>query len=456
MTGTDCAALAAVAAARSGDWTQANAQAGQSPDPLALKMLRWLDYARARRRPGDLPRSPISSSKIPDWPQQKTLRRHAEEALAGESDDTAAAVAQAPPADQRRGQGAGGRNHDRTRARSGPAPRRCGRRGSRAVSRRPRSTTSWRGIPPRCARKTTRSGSTGCCGTATPMQRAACCRWFRPIIMPWRKRASRSPPTRPMPAAWWRRCRPSFARIRGSPSRRRAGRARRTITTRPPSCCSPITTTRFGRRRGWASGCWSPASCLTPAIRTWPTGWSSSPNSNAGNAYAEAEFLCGYIALRYRKDPALAFDHFAHMLARVTSPYAEARAAYWSGRAAAAAGKPDLAAKWYAAGAENMATFYGQLSAHQLGRDAPPHPVPEPRPTGAERARFNGQRTGPRGAAALRRRRPPARRHLCDADGACGEDAGRFCDAGRARPNRMPGSIWRSRWRTARSTRGCR
>ncbi len=79
------------------------------------------------------------------------------------------------------------------------------------------------------------------------------------------------------------------------------------------------------------------------------------------------------------------------MLARVTSPYAEARAAYWSGRAAAAAGKPDLAAKWYAAGAENMATFYGQLSAHQLGRDAPPHPVPEPRPTGAERARFNGQ-----------------------------------------------------------------
>ncbi len=36
-----------------------------------------------------------------------------------------------------------------------------------------------------------------------------------------------------------------------------------------------------------------------------------------------------------------------------------------------------------------MATFYGQLAAHQLGDDAPPHPVPEPVPTAAERADFN-------------------------------------------------------------------
>ena len=36
-----------------------------------------------------------------------------------------------------------------------------------------------------------------------------------------------------------------------------------------------------------------------------------------------------------------------------------------------------------------MATFYGQLAAHQLGRDAPPHPVPEPRPDSAAQARFN-------------------------------------------------------------------
>jgi soluble lytic murein transglycosylase len=38
-----------------------------------------------------------------------------------------------------------------------------------------------------------------------------------------------------------------------------------------------------------------------------------------------------------------------------------------------------------------MATFYGQLAAHQLGKDAPPKPVPEPRPGPDELARFNAQ-----------------------------------------------------------------
>jgi soluble lytic murein transglycosylase len=36
-----------------------------------------------------------------------------------------------------------------------------------------------------------------------------------------------------------------------------------------------------------------------------------------------------------------------------------------------------------------MATFYGQLAAHQLGHDAPPRPVPEPVPDLAERAQFD-------------------------------------------------------------------
>jgi soluble lytic murein transglycosylase len=114
------------------------------------------------------------------------------------------------------------------------------------------------------------------------------------------------------------------------------------------------------------------------------------PPSVDDAGYSEAEFLCGFIALRFRKDPALALDHFVHLLARVSNPYAKARADYWSGRAADTEGRTQLAAKWYTAGAENMATFYGQLAAHQLGKDAPPHPVPEPRPDAAVLARFTG------------------------------------------------------------------
>ncbi len=108
-----------------------------------------------------------------------------------------------------------------------------------------------------------------------------------------------------------------------------------------------------------------------------------------GKDYYDAEFLLGYIALRFKRDPALAFDHFSHILTRADTPYAKARAGYWGGRAAEAEAKTDLARKWYKAGAEQMATFYGQLAAHRIGEDAPPNPVPEPVPTLSERAGFN-------------------------------------------------------------------
>jgi len=46
------------------------------------------------------------------------------------------------------------------------------------------------------------------------------------------------------------------------------------------------------------------------------------------NSYAEAEFLSGYIASRYMKKPDLAFEHFAHILARAGSSFGKARASY--------------------------------------------------------------------------------------------------------------------------------
>src|SRR5579871_895808 len=126
-------------------------------------------------------------------------------------------------------------------------------------------------------------------------------------------------------------------------------------------CCAPIRATRCIPMPGGMSARSSPAACLPPAITNWPM---RSPPSTGSypKSYAEADFLLGYIALRFKKNPALAFDDFAHILARADTPYAKARAAYWGGRAAEAENKPDLAKKWYAAGAENMATFYGQLA----------------------------------------------------------------------------------------------
>ncbi|MGH7040196.1 MAG: lytic transglycosylase domain-containing protein, partial [Stellaceae bacterium] len=109
-----------------------------------------------------------------------------------------------------------------------------------------------------------------------------------------------------------------------------------------------------------------------------------------GDDDAEAEFLRGFIALHFKKEPAVAFDHFSRILPYADTSFLKARAGYWGGRAAETEGKSALAEKWFAVGAAHMATFYGQLAAHQLGQDAPPHPQPEPVPTAAERARFDG------------------------------------------------------------------
>ena len=95
--------------ARSGDWTQAYAQAGQSKDPLALKIVRWLDYSRGTAG-GRFAEIAAFIDQNPDWPAQKKLRRRAE----GERRRRRRCrrrVVQAPPADQRRRQGA--RRRDR-------------------------------------------------------------------------------------------------------------------------------------------------------------------------------------------------------------------------------------------------------------------------------------------------------------------------------------------------------
>ena len=56
---------------------------------------------------------------------------------------------------------------------------------------------------------------------------------------------------------------------------------------------------------------------------------------------ADVHFMSGWIAMRFLADPATALAHFAHIDDGMTDPLALARAAYWRGRAAEAAGRRD-------------------------------------------------------------------------------------------------------------------
>jgi soluble lytic murein transglycosylase len=81
----------------------------------------------------------------------------------------------------------------------------------------------------------------------------------------------------------------------------------------------------------------------------------------------EQEFTAGWIALRFLTDPATAAQHFARIGVGSVNPTALARAGYWQGRAAEAAGRAQEARAAYTRAAEQSTSYYGQLARAKLG-----------------------------------------------------------------------------------------
>jgi len=109
----------------------------------------------------------------------------------------------------------------------------------------------------------------------------------------------------------------------------------------------------------------------------------------AGSAYVDAEFLAGWIALRFLDDRETALLHFLRLHEWATHPMSRARAAYWAGRAYDALGDAK-ARDWYSRAARHSTTYYGQLAAARLkgGLWALPD---EPVPTAEDSARFESR-----------------------------------------------------------------
>jgi soluble lytic murein transglycosylase len=79
------------------------------------------------------------------------------------------------------------------------------------------------------------------------------------------------------------------------------------------------------------------------------------------------QFTAGWIALRFLHDPATAAQHFARIGVNTANPTALARAGYWQGRAAEAAGRSQEARGAYQAAAAHATSYYGQLARAKLG-----------------------------------------------------------------------------------------
>jgi soluble lytic murein transglycosylase len=379
---------AALAAEQSGDWSRAYASLTTTADPLPLKMLRWMDYVRPGA-PGRFPDIAEFIEKHPDWPGQRPLRRHAEEALAGESDEVAAEwFKRYPPVSA-----AGKVRQAEMTINSGDLE------GGTAALRAIWVAADFGPLD----EKNFLAHHSAVLRPEDHAQRTDRLLW-----------AGQSDAARRMLgilAADYRRL--AEARLalaaQAANAEALAGRVPARLRSDPGLIFEQL---RWRRKKGMTNA------AVEILLRqrndvVRPAAWWAERQAVArqvlaggnaelayrivdqhglieGNALSEAQFLLGYIALRYMKQPVLAFEHFSRILTRVDTPYAKSRAGYWGGRAAEAQGKLDLATKWFAAGADHMATFYGQLAAHQLGHDAPPRPVPEPVPTTTELDQFNG------------------------------------------------------------------
>jgi soluble lytic murein transglycosylase len=111
--------------------------------------------------------------------------------------------------------------------------------------------------------------------------------------------------------------------------------------------------------------------------------------TNNGEAFAEGEFLAGWIALRFLDDAPTAMKHFTALYAGTTSVISQSRGAYWAGRAAEQMGDMAKAQDWYRTAAKGMTSFYGQLAAAHLNDGRQLQLAGTAKPTAKEKALFD-------------------------------------------------------------------
>ena len=81
-----------------------------------------------------------------------------------------------------------------------------------------------------------------------------------------------------------------------------------------------------------------------------------------GPEFAEAEWMSGWIALSFLKDPLLAKSHFLNFYENVNYPISLSRGAYWLGKTFENLNNVEEARTWYLEGSKFLTTYYGQLS----------------------------------------------------------------------------------------------
>ncbi len=82
----------------------------------------------------------------------------------------------------------------------------------------------------------------------------------------------------------------------------------------------------------------------------------------------QAEWVSGWLALRFLNKPDAAFHHFEKLYNVVETPISKSRGSYWAGLASQTMGSNDIASQWYQVAARYPQTYYGQMAARSIGQ----------------------------------------------------------------------------------------
>ncbi len=104
----------------------------------------------------------------------------------------------------------------------------------------------------------------------------------------------------------------------------------------------------------------------------------SGHQQHEGVNYSDAEWMSGWIALRFLDQPSVALKHFYAMKAVVKTPISLSRHYYWLGRSFDALGDKTNAAANYQAAADYPTTYYGGLAARAIGQALDFTPIKAP------------------------------------------------------------------------------
>lgn len=88
-----------------------------------------------------------------------------------------------------------------------------------------------------------------------------------------------------------------------------------------------------------------------------------------GFSYSQAEWMSGWLALRFLNMPAAALKHFQAFYDFVERPISRARGAYWIAKAYQSMGNGEEFERWMGIAAQTQTVFYGQLAALELSMD---------------------------------------------------------------------------------------